>query len=252
MIINSDINILGGLPDFNLIIQLFYHNRQSSQAIEGKNPITTIKTTKSLKRFKKSINGTLLYFRNEKIESLVNSFLINESLSADTLLLLFWNASANNQLLHHLNEQVYFPAYYSGRISLKMEEVAACIRELRQHEPYLQKWSDSTINVTASKYLTLLKKFNLMEGSAVKSIVHPYLKDKLLLVFVYWMLAIEEKPNLLLSNWLKYCFTEKQLFIGRVTSRKFSRFIQFNYTGDRLTIELTETYNNIYHALTKP
>lgn len=65
--------------------------------------------------------------------------------------------SLNNELLAYLNEKVYFPVLFSGRTIITAEEVSACLKELKQTEEGLKEWSDSTIDITASKYLTLLK-----------------------------------------------------------------------------------------------
>jgi len=105
---------------------------------------TNIKTTRALKRYERAINNTLIAFRNSKVEVLVRKVIDEEGITSDSLLLLFWNASTNNELLDYLNQKVYFPALYSGRVTIKKDEVIACLNELRQSEESLQKWSDST------------------------------------------------------------------------------------------------------------
>ena len=45
-----------------------------------------------------------------------------------------------------------------------------------------------------------------MEGTLNKSITHAYLNDKMFVIFIYWLLSVELKPNILESNWLQYCF----------------------------------------------
>lgn len=248
MTINSDINILGGLPDFNLV--LHYLEKDSlSHDIRHHHTFTAIKTNKSVVRFEKAISETFIKFPNDDITALFTTALVDESISKDNLLILFWNASYNNQLLRYLNEQVYFVNFYSGRISIKQDDVAACLLDLREREEELKKWSESTIQITASKYLTLLKKLNLMEGTLNKTIIHPYLNDKLFILFVYWLTSIETKANFLESEWLKYSFCEKSLFIERLMQKKFVKFFQLNYTGDKLKIETTIPYSIIYHAI---
>jgi hypothetical protein len=250
MKINSDINALGGLPDFNLIPLFLDESMQSLNQKSGAHSYTSIKTNKSIKEFERVINKSVLIFKNKECEYLLRSILTKESISPSSLLYLFWHISANNELLHYLNEKVYFIAFYSGRISIKQTEVFACLQELRETEKALQKWSESTIDLTASKYLTLLKKFGLMEGVQTKTIVHPYLNDKMLVLFLYWLMAIETKPNLLESSWLKYCFSERQVFIERIMQKKFSKYINLNYSGDKLKIEPTLSYQKIYDVLT--
>lgn len=249
VIINSDINILGSLSDFSLINVFLKENEKLFNNVEGHHSYSNIKTIKSFKRFKNAINNTLLKFRNSNMEAMFRNVLDSEEISINSLFLLFWNASSNNELLAYLNQKVFFPAFYSGRVAIKKDEIVACLKELKRTEISMQKWSDSTINTTASKYLTLLKKFNLMEGSLIKTISHHYLNDKAFILFVYWILTVETKSNILESKWLQYCFFEKEIFIQRIMQKKFNKFIKLNYSGDKLKLETTISYEEIYDEL---
>lgn len=251
MTINSDINVLGSLPDFNLITIFLNDSIGSLKMKGGHRSFTSIKTDKSVQRFEKAITATLLNFKNKEFEYLFRSFLANESITNDSLFLIFWNASCNNELLNYLNQSVYFPALYTGRVSIRATEITACLNDLKSTENDLQKWSDSTIDITASKYLTLLKKFNLLEGSVNKTFVHNYLNDKMFVLFIYWILTVEQKTNILESSWLKYSFLEKQTFIERVMQKKFAKFYHLNFNGEKMKIEPVISYQNIYHELTK-
>lgn len=247
--INSDINVLGSLSDFSLINIFLKENKKSINSHETRQSYTSIKTVRTFKRFEKAIRNSILKFRNLNIEMLVRRVLESEGISFDSLLMLFWNTSVNNELLDYLNQKVYFPAFYRGRVSVKRDEVAACLKELKQTEVSMQKWSDSTINTTASKYLTLLKKFNLMEGSLNKTISHRHISDKALILFVYWLLAVETKSNILESRWLQYCFSEKEIFVQRIMQKKFIKFINLSYSGDKLKAETSVSYEALYDEL---
>ncbi len=249
MNINSDINVLGSLGDYRLINHYFgirRGHRTCNSTIESN---FTIKTTESIKRYEHAIMRTVLTFKNPKVETLTSKLLTNEGISSDSLLMLFWNASVNNELLNYLNCRVYFPALYSGRFTIKKEEVIACLEELRLTEMDLKKWSRSTMDVTARKYIYFLSKFNLLEGGKCKEIIHRYLSDKTLILFVYWLLAVETKSNILESQWLPYCFSERHVFIQQILQKKFIRFITLLYTGDNLKIETSRSYEEIYDEL---
>lgn len=249
--VNSDINILGSLPDWSLIHTFLTEDLESIQAKGGIHTFTSIKTNRSIRRFEKAIRSTLLTYKNDQVFTILNQAIKISGITSETLLLLFWNASANNSLLLYLNETVYFPALLSGRVSIQKDEITACIQELKQTEDALKKWSINTITTTASKYLTLLKKFGLMSGTVNKKLNHPYLSDSVFVLFVYWLVAISEKPNLANSNWLKYSFSEKQIFLERLFQKKFSKYFNVNYTGDSLNIEPIKSYETIYAYITK-
>lgn len=251
MQINSDINVLGGLPDWNLIKVFHSVDADSIKKNGGMHNYTAIKTDKSVKRFEKAIKTTLLSCPNQEIEILLNQTIELNGINEVTLLLLFWNASYNNDLLFHLNENVYFQAFYSGRVTIKNDEVVACIKELKLSENDLKKWSDLTITTTASKYLTLLKKFGLMLGSVNKSIVHPNLSDTMFVLFIYWLTSVSDRSNLVNSPWISYCFSEQQSFLDRLLQKKFSKYFNVVYTGDKLNIETILPYEDIYEHITK-
>jgi len=249
MQINTDINILGGLPDFNLIKHYLFSDKTGLALKADHYTFTAIKSDEAVRRFERAIIRTLVTFKNIEQASLIKSMILSESISQDSLYLLFWNASVNNELLHYLNSQVYFPSFYSGRLVIRKEEVGACIKDLREKEEQLKEWTIVTIETVASKYLTLLKKFNLLEGSNTKKILHPYLSDKMFVLFIYWLTATETSSNLLESEWLKYCFCEQPIFIERVMQKKFAKFFQLTFTGDKLKIEPTIPYQYIYDGV---
>lgn len=246
---NSDINILGSLPDWNLIPIFLNQDINTIRSNVGLQSVTAIKTDKSIRRFEKAIKETLIKFNNENVSKLIIEFLNKEQISNDSLILLFWNASFNNKLLFYLNENVFFPAVYSGRITIKKDEVIACLKELKETDKDLKGWSEITIATTASKYLTLLKKFGVMQGSLNKTITHPYLNDKMFVLFIYWLMAIENLPNILNSQWLQYCFLENQVFLDRLMQKKYTKFFNITYSVDKLKIETIYPYQEIYYAV---
>lgn len=249
MIINSDINVLGSIPDFelvNLYFKLFDSSISEKELVEG---YQGIRTDKSIKRFGKAINSTFLSFHNNQIKELVVEVLSNEGISNQSLWILFWNSAINNNLFNYLNKQVFFPAFYSGRLILRQGEVANCLKELKQSEKDLQKWADSTLEVTASKYLTLLKKFNLLEGKASKSIRHPFLEDRDFILLIYLILAVETKSNLLESSWIEYSLSEKKYFIERVLEKRYSKYFEVYYSGDKLRLQTLIDYKEIYYVI---
>ena len=249
MNINSDINVLGSILDLGIIDFLLKENSLLSDTNENQQIYTSIKTIRSFNRFENAIKNTIIRFDNPKIEVLVQKVLENEGISFLGLRILFLNASFNNELLDYINQKVYFPALYSGRVAVKTEEVLACLMELKQIEISMQKWSDSTLKTTASKYLTLLKKFNLMEGGARKTIAHHHVSDKEFIFFVYWLLAIEDKANILDCNWLKYSFLDNEMFVQHIMQKKYMKYVNVIFTGDKLKIENNFSYEVIYDEL---
>lgn len=170
-----------------------------------------------------------------------------QDLDETMLLMFFWNMSLNNELLAYLNEKVYFPVLFSGRTIITAEEVSACLKELKQTEEGLKEWSDSTIDITASKYLTLLKKFGLLDGAIKKKIIYKNLSEKQFVLFLYWLMQAEDTTNLGDSIWMKYSFMEKEYFIERCLQHKYTKYINVNFNGDILRVEPLLSYEEICH-----
>lgn len=232
MDINSDINILGGVPDYNLIRVYIAGEAKDKSSDEIQREYTTIKTEKAFKRFQRAIDKSMNSFKTAELRDMIQTLCSMEALDETMLLLFFWNMSVNNEMFAYLNEQVYFPILFSGRIIVTAEEVLACLKELKQEEEALQKWSDSTMKIIASKYLTVMKKLGLLDGGIKKKIVYKNLSDKQFLLFVYWLMQAEETTNLSDSSWMKYGFMEKPCFIERCLQNKDRQFINISFNGD--------------------
>lgn len=250
MHINSEINVLGSIEDLHLVELILNNAKVSNYRSLQSN--SQIKTEKSFDRYKKAIQSVMLHFPNKKIETLLKTVIQNESISPNSLFLLFWNTAYNNDLFHYLNQHVYFPALYSGRTSLKNDEIDACLMELKATSPEIQSWSKETIHIIASKYLTLLKKFQLVEGKTKKELLHYYLTDMQFLLFLYWVKGIDHKSNILSSHWLPYSLMEKEAFMERILQKKYKKWLDFSFTGEKLSFEMNKSFEEAYYELNHP
>lgn len=247
MDINSDINILGGMPDYNLIRICIAGEAKDRSSSEVQLQYTSIKTEKAFKRFQKAIDKSMNTFKTDQLKEMIQSLCYEQDLDETMLLVFFWNMSLNNELFAYLNENIYFPVLYSGRTTLTAEEVSACLKELKYNEAELQKWSDSTIDITASKYLTFLKKLGLLDGAIKKKILYKNLTEKQFVIFLYWLMQAEASTNIADSRWQKYSFMEKEYFIERCIQHKYTKYININYNGDILRAEPILQYEEVCH-----
>lgn len=247
MKVNTDINILGGMPDYNLIRIYIAGEAKEKSTSEIQLQYTSIKTEKAFKRFQKAIDKSMNCFKSNDLKSMIQTLCNAQEIDETMLMMFFWNMSLNNELFAYLNEKVYFPVLFSGRTILIADEVVNCLKELKQSEIELQKWSDSTIDTTASKYLTLLKKLGLLEGSIKKKIIYKNLSEKQFVLFLYWLMQAENTTNIGDSIWMKYGFMEKGSFIERCLQHKYRKYIKVNYNGDILRMEPILTYEEVCH-----
>ncbi len=249
MNINQDINMLASLRDFGLVSTLMKEDLRSLDMESFPLVQNVIKTSSSFKRLRQGINRTLLGCKNEKVFDLYKSMILNEGITSDSLIFLYWNCSYNNDMLNYLNDRVYFPSFFEGKSILKIDDTISCVNELREVNEEVKAFASSTVERFSSKYLTLLKKFGLLEGGVKKKILNLYLNDKMFVVFIYWLLEVETKSNLLESPWLKYSFLEPKFFAERVMQKKFTAFYNMTFTGDNLKIEPIIEYSKVHNAI---
>ncbi len=243
MNINSNINIIGGLPEFELI-NFFLINSDN----QGKSHLeySDIRTLKAVNRFKKAIQESFVS-KTVDINNLFLPYLKEKSIN-ENLYFLFLLFSFNNDLFKYLNDTIFFPVYYSGRRIFKKEEVEICLQDLQKTNETLANWSDSTITTTASKYLTLLKKFGLLSGVQKKEIVYKNLSSEEFLVFVYFLSIAEENSNKIHSEWIKYSFYENEFFLQKVLEKQLIRYVEVQYNGDNLKLKPMINYDKLYET----
>ena len=243
MHINSNINILGGLPEFDLIkFFLIDSNNHGKSHLE----YSDIRTLKAVKRFKKAIEESFIS-ENKNINDLFSTF-IKEMNISENLYYLFLLFSFKNDLFRYLNENIFFQIYYSGRRIIKKEEVEICLRDLQKNNETLANWSESTITTTASKYLTLLKKFGLLSGVQKKEIIYKNLSSEEFLVFVYFLSIAEKNSNKIHSEWIKYSFYENDFFLQKVLEKQLIRYVEVQYNGDNLKLKPMINYDKLYET----
>lgn len=247
---NTDINIIGSIPDYELVykaIELFSQNEDELESLIIKDNKFDFRTEKSRKRFLSAVYSAFLNFSdNTHKELLVSIFSSNISLPSKQLVL-FWQFIVTNTLFLEITRDVFIKAYYSGRISLPKTDVVAYIKDLiSKNENLKDCWSESTINTIASKYLTILKKLDLVDGTSKKSFKHLQLSDEALLIFIYFIKTVEPKlVNILESKYFEFVFISKDTFLNRVKQLAKKEVIDMSYNGVSLKIELKNKFQGI-------
>ena len=152
---NSDINIIGGIPDFQLIfkaIELYASGKDAMDDAVVKRNEFNFRTEKARKRFLAAVNSTFLNFSNKEHENFIKT-LFSHNISLETKqLILFWQFAFSNRLFLEISRDVFVKSYFSGRVTFAKEDVIAYIKELMVNDSELkEKFSDKTIDTIASK-----------------------------------------------------------------------------------------------------
>lgn len=254
MIINSDINIIGSIPDYHLIysaIPLLSTNQIDLEKMLVENNEFNFRTEKSRKRFLSALNSAFIS-KNENVNDLTAALIVYlKNDEPSRAILLFWIFSFNNKLFFELNKDVFLKYYFQGRAELPKETVIAYIKDLISKNNELKgKWSEITVNTIASKYLTILKKLHLLEGNQKKRFCHVKISDELLAVFIHLIGLLEsKKSNFLEDELIAFTFISKDSILERLKKIGKKDWIKMNYTGTSLNVEASFNTNNIINGI---
>jgi hypothetical protein len=243
MLYNTDINIIGSIPNYQLILKTLKMYSKNSDKIEEmiiKNNEFDFRTERSRKRFLSGVESAFLSFKNEEYKKLIKNLFDTKLTSESENMILFWQLLINNKLFFDITKEVFLKEYYSGKVSFSKEYVIAFIKDLIFNNDDLKgKWGESTINTIASKYLTILKKLDLLEGSKIKKFKNIYLSDESFLIFLQIIKNIESSNiNILKSIYINFSFISEENLLFRIKSFAKKGLLNMNFDGKILKIEL--------------
>ena len=251
---NTDINIIGSIPDYHLIykaLPLLLSDPKELENILVINNEFDFRTEKSRKRFLSVLNSAFVS-KNKTIDELASVLMLyfknDENAQA---LLLFWLFNTNNKLFFELNRDVFLKYYFQGRAELPKEAVIAYIKDLINRVDELKgKWSEITIDTIASKYLTILKKLKLLEGNQKKKFTLIRVSDELLAVFIHLIDLLENrKGNFLEDDFLGFTFISKDNILDRLKRIGKKDWVKINFNGVTLQVESVFNNNNIIDGI---
>ena len=251
---NTDINIVGSIPDYHLIYKalplLIAKDDQLIKLLVKDNEFN-LRTEKSRKRFLSVLNSAFIN-ENTAINEFVGEILGSKDLDDKSkALFLFWVFSINNELFRELNNKLFLKYYYQGRAEFPAKDVEAYLKDLINRTEELQgRWSEKTISTIASKYLTILKKLNLLEGTQKKSFCFIRVSDELMVCLVHiYTLMNNQGANFLDHEFSQWMFISKDSILERLKKIGKKDWIKMNYTGSTLRVESGFNNNNIIDGI---
>ncbi len=253
--VNSDINIIGGIPDYNIIYEVLHLLAQNvplgaiHESIVSNNKFG-IRTEKARGRFLDVIRSAFWQFNNKEHEILIGSLYKSAGFEKTKRYALFWMLVINNTLFENITKQVFVKAYFSGRVQIKNDEIVAYLRHERETNPVIQKWADTTIETIASKYLTFLKKIDFLKGRQKKEFKYIQVDHNSLIYFLYLIKAVKpNQPDIFKSRYIDFLIIEITSLINTLKKATFAEFFDLQTTGADLKIDLKFDYGEIIDAI---
>lgn len=233
---DSGVNIMGSIPNYNVMLDYISDTygitNESTGAFE-------FRTEKSFKRFVAAINACILKFANDNHKKMFFEALADSEFTIqERLVVLFWQLTYSNLLFARITREVFMKAVYSGRVTILAEEITNFLRYIKETEPNELQWSEDTLKISGSKYLTILKKLGLADGTVKKTIVHPIITSKLFVYFVQFVQTVYPDDKTLHNPLMVFAFTEEPNIISRLKKIENIQYWDVAQVGTEITIDL--------------
>ena len=232
---DSGVNIMGSVPNYNVMLDYI---SDTYGITEGSTGAFEFRTEKSLRRFISAIESCILKFKNETHKSMFFDALANKDYSIqERLVVLFWQLTYSNRLFSRITAEVFMKAVYSGRITITAEEVTSFLRYIKETEKGELDWSEDTIKISGSKYLTIMKKLGLADGAIKKTIVHPVITNNLFVYFIRFIQTVSDDKTLH-NPYMIFSFSEEPNIISRLKKIENIQYWDISQIGNEITIDL--------------
>lgn len=251
---NSDINTIGGIGNYEIIhlalkIASDGDFRELQKALVENNEFS-LRTEHSRKRVLAGVQSSILQFKNEEHRALVKALFATDGLMQTKQFVIFWQMALNNDLFSDITKDLFLKLYFSGRAYFPKDEIIAYILHLQEKHPELKKWSSGTISTLSSKYLTLMKKLDLLKGGQKKEFNHIQVETTTFIFFIYLMKAVfPNTTSIYETGFFEYVLMSKETFMKRAKRVANLHYYDFSYNGVELQLIPTYKPKELLHVL---
>jgi len=254
-IYTSDINVIASIPDFNLIndvISAFANEKAEDYINEEifKQNIYGIRTLKSRERFLSAIKKVFIKFKTEEHQKIFYALFTQNNFVNLKRVALYFQFAFNDQLFYELNTKVYMKLYKAGRLTVPKDEFIAYLYDLRDNKIDIQKWSNSTLDIIASKYLTLLKKLGFLKGRFRKEFCTIDLDDPTIIYMVYLLKSLGNiNPDIMKNPYLDILPCSQDNLYKRIKKISLTDYFKIYTLGYDLKVNLKYSYEEIVNVI---
>ncbi|EPO2880407.1 BrxA family protein [Vibrio cholerae] len=251
---NTAIKDIAGLKDytlvFNIISAYFFEPNLTDSKITDENEFD-IRTSKTRNKVSWAINKAIIKFINQDHELLIKKIYLSDAPLIDKKFCFLWHLCLNNRLFREITTQVFSKVYFTGRAQISQDDIIAFLKDKMSSEgPDFPQWSEDTLYRVATKYLSLMTKFDFVTAGRVKSFNHIRPTPEALVLFVYFSnLFSPEIKNIFEHELLPTSFIAKEDIQDRFKKLSMKGFFDMSFNGVALNVELTHNYKDICDAL---
>lgn len=233
---DSSVNVLGSIPDYSSMMDFICE--YEGRVPEGQGSFS-FRTHKTFSRFLTAIKTATLQFASDEHKQLFLDAISSKELSfQEKLMMLFWQMAYGNLLFRRISEEVFMKAVYQGKTTLSAMDVLALLHHIKETEKDEFDWSEATLKICASKYLTILKKLGLADGAVKKQMLYPPMTSLLFVYFIRMAMMVYPDKRTLDNPMMVFSFYDKPTLITKLKRVEFIPFWNITQMGDEVTIDL--------------
>lgn len=251
---NTAIKDIAGLKEYSLvfnIINAYFYEPESIESKVTNDNEFDIRTSKTRSKVSWAINKIIINFLNEEHKDLVSKVFQEKIPLNDKKFAFLWHLCLSNRLFREITVNVFSKIYFSGRAQISQDDIIAYLKDISdKNDPLKPNWSEETHYRVATKYLSLMTKFDFVSSGRVKSfnLIRP--TPEALVLFLYFSNLLEpEVKNIFTNELMPASFIAKEDVYDRFKKLALKGFFNMNFNGVALNIELTHSYKDICDAL---
>ena len=172
---------------------------------------------------------------------------VNENAKREMLL---YRLCRKSFTMYRLTLKVLFPAYKNGNEYLKKDAVMEFLESKRRTTKSAAEWTDNTIDIVGSKYMTTMKKFGYLKGRQTKKINYfsPQLES---FTYALYDLLDRGKPprKIISSDRFKLFMLQESDVMDYLERAGNVGYIKFGQAGDVYEIHPMHSIKELPHVL---
>jgi len=251
---NTAIKDIAGIKDYSLIFNIldaYFNESVSSDSLITDENEFDIRTSKTRTKVNWAINKTILQFVSEEHKDLASKVFQEKIPLQDKKFAFLWHFCLNNRLFREITINVFTKVYFSGRAQISKEDIIAYIKDISdKNDPSKPSWAEETIYRLATKYLSLMTKFDFVTLGRIKSFNYIRPSTEALVIFLYFCnLHAPNAKNIFENEMLPTCFISVEDIQSRLKKLSMKGLFNMSFDGLTLNIELTHSHKGICDAL---
>lgn len=251
---NTSIKDIAGIKDYSLIFNIINAHFSDPDSTEAK--ITDqnefdIRAAKTRTKVSWAINKSILLFVNDAHKDIVSQVFQDHIPLQDKKFAFLWHFCLNNRLFREITVNVFAKIYFSGRAQISKEDIIGYIKHISdKDDPSKPNWSEETIYRLATKYLSLMTKFDFVADNRVKSFNHIRPSPEAITIFLYFSKAFSPNSRNILENpLLAASFISTSDIQDRLKKLSLKGYVGMDFNGVALNVDFIHSNKDICDAL---